>query len=171
MPTLAEQVAAQQQPPTSPQADIVKQDVATQPPAKLPVAPPTISAPDIKAAQDGLKSFEGQLDALRDKLATLRAQYLQWGGRVGCNPHFYLHETLRPQELALFRYETESFSSIQEKWNFAQNLLANIGALEYNEKFIIKDPVAYKAELARQAEVARIKSVGPQPPRVVSGGV
>ena len=148
--------------------------VATAPVVKPVATPGSLPGPaagPITAAQasEALKQIDPAM--LRTKIETVKTWYAKWGGKIGCNPYFYLYNTVAPLEKKLKELETFPFPDVITKFNHASDLVVNIAELKMDEKYIVHDREAYDAELARQEELKRRRAVQPANAPMAIGGV
>lgn len=97
----------------------------------------------------------------KDYLDSTMAFYQQHGGKIGCNPYFYIHSKVRPLETAFLEKDKMfNYPGGQTKEQWEQGLYNSIMALEQKKSYAMHDPEAYKQEQERQAGVLQAKQSG-----------
>jgi len=128
----------------------------------IPSAPPATQA-QTKPEVDTKKMFAAiKWSDVEASLKKVEDFYKSYAGKVGCNPFYYLHLRVTPLRERLSVKDTTVFKSEADKINEMLSLVADINALECNEKLAMHDPIAFKQEEERQVALKARRALGPQ---------
>lgn len=172
MPTLSQQTTpagtTEQQSPTTPTPtptganyDVTKRDSGLAPhPSQLP------PREQIVRPQQGETIVVADWPKASAYLIQVRAFYMQFAGKVGCNPYMYLTKKVLPLELLYqdlvktFDYGTEASGLPTTKEQYEGRLYNAIMSLEMKQSYAMHDPEAHGQEKVRQQGVDQARAQG-----------